>query len=316
MAKLWKLQSLALKTQTNTGSAATPIATDYLYAMDVSVKPTIEVLERDFSRASLDTPTHTTGKASYDVSFKVELKGSGSSFVDKPTQALLEACGFYASASTNDVTFFPISVPSSSAFRSPGRCMTVEFVRDGYKRQVKDVVGSPKITCEAGKLPILEFSGKGLYAAATDVTTPTSTGSNQTLPPVVESVSLTVDGQTFIPGKFEIDCGNTIQPIDDVNSTDGIHTFVITSRKPVGSFDPLATTVATYDFLTKVYNATPFAVTATVGSAQYNRVTISAPYCQYTDISDTSRNDLFAFQLPMALHGSGSFNNYVTIKFN
>lgn len=318
MAKLYKISTCAIKSENTQGSAATMIATDYLQVMDVQVKPVMEQLERDFTRNSFDTVPSVVGSSHYEVSFKTELKWTGSAaLVYQPLDALFKACGFTVSSSTTDHTYTPTSSPSSSAMNGPWKSATVEVVRDGYKRQIVGVVGSFKLNMEAGQIPMLEFTGKGKYAAATDVATmPLITGSNQILPPLVESVSLTVSGSTnLIPAKFEMDMGNNVVKIDDVGSVDGVYGFAITGRKPVGSFDPLATTVATNDFLAAVYNSTQFSVNATIGSTAGNRCQITAPAVQYTDIQDTARNDLFAFQLPLRFNGSGTYDNCVSFRF-
>ncbi len=314
----FKLQSLGVKSETTQGGGATLTASDYLWVSDINIKPVIEKLERDYARNTGDSLPHAIGKAHYEISFKTELKGSGvTGSKYNPLDALLQASGMTVSASANDITYTPTSQPSSSAFSGFGKSAYIEFVRDKYKRTISGLVGTYKIAVEAGKIPMLEFSGKGLFSAATDAAaTPGFTGSNQTIPATAVATTVTIDGTSPSLSKLEFDIANNVQERPDMTAQNGIAGFMITGRKAKGSIDPECTTVAGYDFLNKAYNGTQFAMSATIGSTAGNRVVISAPCVQMDDVTDQARNEVAVFQIPVSFNGTGSFDNCLSIKFN
>jgi len=317
MALLFKKLTVGCKSEAIQGTAVNMTPVDYIQVYDATVKPSLEILERDIARQSLDTLPSQVGKAFYDVSFKAELKNTGSAgLVYQPFDAIMKACGFTASVAAGvSVTYTPTSYPSSSTMNGPFQSMTVEVVRDGKRRVIDGVVGTFKLSLEANKIGMLDFSGKGMFALETDAVMPNMSASNGILPPTCESIGLTVSGSSnFIPSKFEIDMGQTVTEIASVNSVDGIYGFQITKRQPKGSFDPLTQTVAQFDALNKIYNSAQFSLSATIGSVAGNKVSISAPLCQLGDLQDVSRNDLYAWQLPLLIRGSGSLDNSIQIQ--
>ena len=239
-----------------------------------------------------------------EVSFKTELKTQSGSFYT-PLDACFNACALSSSISGGIVTYVPYSLPISANYLGAGESCTIVVVKDGLQHTVKGAVGTFKIMAEAGKIPEVDFSYKGLYTAVSDVTTP-SVSVNTTLPIRVASSSLTIQGYSPIASKIEIDCGNTITEIDDVNSVYGIYGYQITGRKPKGSFDPVATTVATHDFLGRMVAGTEAAGNITIGTGSGQTIVITTPAVQYTNADLNAKGDYLTFQIPINFNMSGS----------
>ena len=75
--------------------------------------------------------------------------------------------------------------------------------------------------------------------------------------------------------KIDIDLGNEIIKRDDISAAGGLKGFLITSRKPAGSFNPEKVTVATYGYTTDWLAQTERELSVVLGSASGNKLTIT-----------------------------------------
>lgn len=308
--KLTRKQTLGVKTETTQGSAVVPApASDYILILDAQVKVVTDQLERDYKRSNLDTLASVTGKRSAEVTFKTELKGSGSA-VYPPMDALLKACGMTGSFAANTASYTPISDAPTALMIGPADSCTLEIYKDGLKHIVAGAVGSFKVSAEAGKFAEIEFTMKGTYTAVTDATNPTPV-LNTYQPPIAQLAQLAIAGYTPVAGKIEVDAGNDVQMIDDVNSANGMYGYMITGRKPVGNFDPMAPSVATHDFFGRF-----LANTTGTGFFKLSNVSSSVEFTfnevQYSDVAYADKNGLMTFNVPLRYNGTG--NNWCVIK--
>ena len=307
--KLTRKQALGVRTESTQGVAVVPSTTsDYILILDADVKVVTEQLERDYKRSNLDTLPSVTGKRTAEVTFKTELKSSGSVFYP-PLQALLRACGLTGSLSAGTSSYTPTSDASPNML-GPGDSCTMEIYKDGLKHIVGGALGSFKITAEAGKFAEIEFAMKGTYTTVTDASNPTPY-LYTAQPPIAQLAQLSIQGYTPVDGKIEVDMGNDVQMLDDVNSANGVYGFMITGRKPVGSFDPMAPTVAVQDFFGALVGNTTGTGSFQL-SNQYGTVQLLFNSVQYTDVAYADKNGLMTFNVPLRYNGTG--NDSVIIK--
>ena len=235
MPLLSKKTFIGIKSESTQGTAVVPSAsTDYLLAMDVDIKPNIEILERDYSNTFLDRLAHSIGKKFSTVKFKTELKTTGvANFPETPFIAALQACGLINASGT----FSPTSTIQSGMY-GPAISATIYVYKDGFLHSMVGSIGTVKFTLEAGKIGFAEFEFSGSYVAVASGTNPVPVFGTAIVP-ICYSASLTLVGvATEIATKIEIDLGNTIAQRDDVNSANGVLGFMITGRSSKGSVDP------------------------------------------------------------------------------
>jgi hypothetical protein len=312
-----KLELVAIKTENVQNVTQSFAATDYMYVQDVAWKLNTEKLPRDYSRATLDTLPSLIGQVSLDISFKTEFKGSGTSgSYYLPLDACLQASGLVPSASTREITYLPSDtqlVISSSSFVTPyGKSATISINKAGYQIIGTGMLASPKMIIE-NKIPLLEFSFKGLFTQTTDTVLPTASISAQ-LPAKVQNCQLSMDGYTPIASKLEIDFGTAINQVNDISSNNGIYGFSLGTRKPKGSFDPLAIPKSSYDFVAKMLAGTNVTSSFVLGTVPGNRITVTCPYTQYEDVSVAAKGDNMAFQIPVTYNGTNA--NWISIVFS
>jgi hypothetical protein len=319
MPKLSKRQLVGIKTETTQGTAASLAATDYLWVQDASVDVKVDRLSRDVSRSYLDPIPDLIGKRSYDVKFSTELKWSPNALgatasVYAPLCASLLACGLSGVTATDgSVSFLPSSNPPSASYNGPGRSATIYVNKDGIAHTITGAIGSYKVSAEAGKIGMIEFTFQGGYYEPADATFPSSTP-NTTNPPIVESCRLLMHGFAPVASKLEADLGAKVVERPDVTSSNGLEGFLITGFEPKGSVDPEVETVATHNFYNRLINGTTGSLSAVIGNTVGNRITLTAAVVQYSDVKYGNRNDILTYSVPISF-GSYDGNNSLIIKF-
>jgi hypothetical protein len=295
---LTKRKLIGVKTESAQNVAATLTATDFIHAWDVEVAPAADIVEKEFVSGSLDRFAHSTGKKWYEISFKTEYKGSGSAGTPPPVGALIQACGFVETINAGvNVTYAPISTPPSG-FLGPAKSCTIKVYEDGILHTLAGCVGNRRLIGEAGKPVIAEWKFWGLYTAVTDAAFVSASPSAQQAA-ILQSATLQLQGYSATVGKIEIDLGNEVTLIEDINAANGVGGFAITRRNPSGSADPLAVTVATHDFFGKFIAGAEAQSSFKIGTAAGNTCTLTFPKTQYGRIQQGDKNGLLSFNTPL-----------------
>ena len=141
MALLTKKQVLLVKTEATEGSDASPSAS--LNAIrclrDPDFKENIEELERNINQISLGMQPSIAGTKFSEITFQVEVAGSGADGTAPRIGALLKACGMAETigddGSGNSSTIYdPVSVATSS--------VTLYLYKDGLLHKMLGARGS------------------------------------------------------------------------------------------------------------------------------------------------------------------------------
>ena len=307
MPLLSKKTFIGIKSETTQGVIEAPTSTDYLLAMDVDIKPNIEILERDYSNTFLERLAHKIGKKFSTVKFKTELKTTGvANTPETPLIAALQACGLINSSGT----FSPTST-IQSGMQGPAISATIYVYKDGFLHSMLGSIGTVKFTLEAGKIGFAEFEFTGSYVAVASGTNPAPNfGTN--VVPICYSAGLSLFGSTsHIAGKIEIDLGNTIAQRDDVNSSNGVKGFMITGRSSKGSVDPEVIDETNW---TKLVAGTSGSTSVTLGTSP-NQIVFTMAATQYTDVSYGDRSGILTHSANLAFNQSAG-NDCITVNFN
>lgn len=302
---LTRKTSILVKIETVYGTPATPTAAaNAILVNDVNLKIAGEVLERDFYKSSLSRMPFARGMKHAEISFTTELKGTGTRG-SLPAVGwegtLFRGCGMAETivASTR-VAYAPVSASMEG--------VTLQVYKDGLYHVLSGCRGTFAMNFEVGKYPTVKWDMKGLYSAVTDATVATTQAFSTVVPPTCLSAGLSlIDsaatfGSSAIVEKVEIAMNNDLAMRKSINSADGLFEWMITGRKPGGSFDPEAITQATYATWTKWAAATQHALNlGPIGSASGNIITVTAPALQYRDIDYADRNGILAYQIPFDL---------------
>jgi len=310
-----KQKILLAKEESTYGTDASPtVADNAIEARNIRFNYAGDILERNLEKESLSPDAPVLGKRFCDISFEVELKGSGSKGTAPAIGDLLEACGFAETVSAgSSVTYDPASTGHKSI-----TIYVYEVQTESGNWRLKKATGCRgtfNIRLEAGGIAVLEFKFQGLYTALSDVSDPGNASYESTLPPVVESANFTINSvNSLVVQSMNIDIANEISQRDDINSSGGIKGFVITGRKPNGTFNPEAVLSATYDWWTDWVNANRRALSVVVGSADGNKCTISAPKVSIDAINEGEKNGIITDEIPFRL-SIDSGDDEIELKF-
>lgn len=290
---LTKRRVVAGKIEAVEGTPETLTATEGgIIAIDAKWSPDIKMLTRNVALPTLSKLQDIPGLALAHISFKVEMMGRAAVFAADNLPLLspyLRACGFQetldvSTPGSEKVTYKPASsgIPS----------LTLGLYTDGVIKKLSGARGTVKFMAVNGEQLFAEFDFLGAYIAPTDgaILSPTYLS---LLPPVLQNAQFTVGAYSPVFKSIEIDMGNKLAPREDANSATGYKSFMLSDRDPRGKFDPEMVTVATHDWYGRWKAGTTGALSlGAIGSAQYNRVKVTAPKLAYAKVQEGDREGL------------------------
>lgn len=288
---------LLAKEEGTYGTDPTPVAASNAFEVisDLSINPAGNLNERAPFSNSLSPAQPLLGQRWYEISFVVELRGSGSEgTAPQAIGDLLESCGMAETVVGGaSVTYDP----ASSSIKS----CTIYAYLDGLQHQFHGCRGNVRLLLNTGETAKLEFTMMGKYEAPTDVAIASPTY-DSTVPPVVLDSSFTFDSDaTLLAQNLELDLGSVVSTRPDFNETTGIEGFAITAREGGGSFNPEAELIAGYDFWTIWTASTQKALSVVVGATAGNICTITCPKVVLEGLGYGDREGVRIFDIPFKL---------------
>ena len=251
-------------------------------------------IDRPILSNTLSKPKILHGGHYSEITFSMEIKGSGSAGVAADWGPLVEACGYDSTivGGTSD-TYLPLSTSITS--------VTFYIYRDGLIHEINGARGDVQLVMSAGGAPIFNFTFRGLTTTSLidgAIVTPTV---DATVPDPVKAATFTVGGYAAAIFNLTMGLNNTFEMIDSVNGVHGYGSCEITDRNPGGSFDPEQVLVATNDYWSFWEDATSKALSIVHGSGAGQVVTITAPVMVAREIGEGDRGGLMTFEIPFSL---------------
>ncbi len=306
-ALLSRRVQIARKIEAVEGVAEALVAVD---VKDILVgEPTIDFdfsqFNRDAAQAPLSKRPSCTGTKLATISYKVEVRGSGSAAGAKtpPFGEILRSAGLGETVNgTTDTTYVPISVQSDIPSQ------TMAFFNDGIRYLIRGARATIKLVHTLGEPIMLEIEFKGVYVDTIDAALLSPVSLDDLIPAKFLDANLAVDDGSgaFTPifGKLDIDFGNTLTPREDANDPSGYLSIIITKRDMVGEFDPELALIATHDYMGNLEDDTLITFTETIGDTAGNIMDITAPAIQYRDLSQNDKDGLAAQTIALQFNQS------------
>lgn len=173
---------------------------------------------------------------------------------------------------------------------------------DGLLVKLLDAQNNWSMTFPAGQVATLQNQIQGTFTIPTDVVLPTTANFQAQIPPICESMALTID--SFAVGTiqtFSIQSNLQISPRPDLNSADGIKGYQINGRSFSGSITMEQELAATFPFFTRADAATEMTLTANLGTTP-QRIQFSAPKIQFGNVSSTDIGGNRGLTIPFFLN--------------
>ena len=284
MALLLRKRLIVIETESSYGTDASPDGADAVLVRDLTITPqSSDVVSRDLIRPYLGASQQLLANTRVECTFSVEMAGSGTAGTAPAYGKALKACGLAETvAAGTSVTYDPVS----SSFSS----VTIHYMIDGVRHQMRGCRGSVGITANVGEIPTLDFSFTGVYIAPDDSAILTPTYANQDDPVIFKNDNVTGFQLLSYAGalqSFSFDLGNSTVYRELVGGTKEV---LITDRAATGSVSIEAVTMATKDYFASAVDDD-----AALGNLVFTHGTTAGNKVQFTsskvDIGDVAYGD-------------------------
>lgn len=300
MAKLIKRELILAKIESSYGVDAAPDASDAVLVENIGWSfAGARMIERAPVKPSLGMMQGIFAGTLMEVTFDVEIKGSGSSGVAPEVGPLLRACGMAETIDAgNSVEYAPASENHES--------VTIYYYEDGSLYKLTGCRGNVSMNLETGAAGKFSFTLTGHVSGPTDDTMPTVSYDATTPPPVINA-SFSVGGYPAVINALSLDLGNSIATPPSMSAEDGYSEIIISDRDVTGSFDPEATTVAAKGWIGEWKNGSAQTITTgPIGTATGNQYALEIQSAWYKEISPGDRDGLRTYEIGFGAAGDDS----------
>ena len=303
MPLLTRKRVILIEAESSYGTDPTPTATDVVLVRDLSITPqSSDVVNRDVVRPFLGASEQLLANTSVEVSFSVELAGSGTVATPPRYGAALKACGLSETvASGTSVTYAPVS----SSFSS----ITIHYNTDGVRHKVTGARGTVVLNASVGEIPSLDFTFTGIYNAPDDSALPTVTYGNQATPLVFKNGNTTSFQLLSFSAalmSLSMDLGNSTVYRELVGGTKEV---IITDRAASGSVSIEAVALSSKDYFAAALTDSSLGnLTITHGTVAGNIVAFSSTKVDIGDVAYGEADGIQMLEIPYTLVPSASGN--------
>jgi len=292
-------------------SAGVPLAPDYdMFMLSCGLQKT------DVQRLALDAPVGTFVEGE-SVTGGTSAATGVFHLMDDGVAVLRNVAGDFVSgevltgatsAATANTTAAPVQGieyrPVTSKIAEQ-KSSLIYLYNDHILYLVKGWRGTFDITAEAGGVPMLNFSGMGLWTTPTDVLNLPDVDPADIIPPRFERVRAKLGAYDPIFKSFKFAQASQTQQRDDCNSAEGVAEQYLGGREPVVSFDPEMDSLTNYNPFALWESAGKLPLGLTVGQDAGNRWRFQAPNLQHSKLSKGERGMIRVHQIDGTCTGSG-----------
>jgi hypothetical protein len=295
---LSKVRAVAAKVETTVGTAVTLSSGDLIQGcFNPICNPDAEFIGRE-NEAGI------VGNSSGTITFRTELYGNGSGGVPAWASTLFPAAGLVNASGT-----------FSCKLESPGanvKTLTVGVFHRGGLKTIYGAVGNVVFTWGGGGPITLDWTFRGVWGGVADTTMPDT--SVPSAPMRAKGVSVTLGSFSPCFSQMTLDLGNEMAARECIGNTAGIHSWIISNRKPVGTLDPESKLVATEPTYANWRDSVEREMTVTCSNAT-DEIVFTAPRFQLVNAQEGDRNGIMVDTLNYQLNRTGTTNNDLTIAF-
>jgi hypothetical protein len=310
MPLLSRKRLILAKTEATYGTDPTPTgSSNAILVRNLEVTPLqADVVSRDLIRPYLGNSDQLLANTRVEVTFEVELAGSGTAGTAPAYGPVLKACGLSETVvATTSVTYAPVSASFSSC--------TIYFHNDGIRHKLTGCRGSFSLNTEVGQIPVIAFTMTGIYNAPTDETLPSPTYSNQVAPLIFKNgntSNFSIFSYSGCLQSLNFDVANEVIYRELVGCNKEV---LITNRAPSGTAVIEAPSIATKDFFTIANGSTTGSITFQHGATAGNIVTFTTAQSDIGSPTYSDQDGIQMLNLPYLAIPTSSGNDELSLAF-
>lgn len=308
MALLTRKRVILIESESTYGTDPAMAASTVVLVRDLNITPqSSDVVSRDVVRPFLGAFQQLLANTNVEVSFSVELAGSGTAGTAPRYGDALKACGFSETiASNTSVTYAPVSTSFSS--------VSIHYNTDGVRHIVTGCRGTFVINASVGEIPTIDFTFTGIYNAPTDTALPTVTYGNQATPLIFKNGNTTgfqLLSHSAALSSISMDIGNELIYRELVGGT---KETLLVNRNISGSVTIEAMALGTKDYFAAAVAETTGNLTFLHGTAAGNKVQVTSTKADIGDIAYAEEDGIQMLEIPYTLVPSAA-NDEVSIVY-
>lgn len=300
---LAKIESIYGNDPTPTGSA------DAILVRNLEIQPLVaETVNRDLVRPYMGQADQLLAQVRVEVSFEVELAGSGTAGTAPAYGPVLRSCGLSETVvGATSVTY----APESSGFES----VTIHYHEDGIRHKVTGCRGTFELNGEVGQIPVIAFTMTGIYNAPTDETLPTPTYANQADPLIFKQGNTTSFDMFSYSGcmqSYNFTMANEVIYRELVGCTKEV---LITNRAPSGTVVIEAPTIAAKDFFTVATGTSTGSIDFQHGQTAGNIVTVTTAQSDLGNLTYSDQDGIQMLNVPFIAVPTSAGNDELSLAY-
>lgn len=309
MALLSRKRLILAKTESPYGSDATPGGGDAVLVRNLDITPISgDLVSRDLIRPYMGNSDQLIANTRVEISFEVELAGSGTAGTAPRYGPVLKACGLSETVvASTSVTYAPVSASFSSC--------SIYFNADGLLHKLTGCRGTFTMNCQLGQIPVIQFQMTGIYNAPTDTAAPAVTYANQATPLVFREGNTSAFQLFSYAGclmSVDFNMANEVAYRELIGCTKEV---LITDRKPAGTAVIEAPTIAAKDYFAAALATTTGNLTFLHGTTAGNRVTFTASQVDIANPTYSESDGVLMLNVPYVALPTTAGNNEMSLAF-
>jgi hypothetical protein len=301
---------ILIKDETTYGTDSSPAGANAVLVTNLDITPMqSDVVSRNLLRSYLGASEQLLANTRVQVTFSVEMAGSGTAGTAPRYAPALKSCGMSETTVTTTITYAPISTAFTAS--------TIYYNIDGVLHKVTGCRGTFEISCQVGQIPTINFTMTGIFNGPTDTALVAASYGAQATPVVFKASSVT--GFQFFSlanlclQSFSFNMNNTIVYRELVNCNKEV---IITDRAASGSVLIEAPTMATKNFFTEALTDGNLGnLTFTVGTVAGNKVQFNSTRVDITDPTYQDQDGIHMLNIPATFVPSTTAGDEMTLVY-
>jgi hypothetical protein len=310
MPLLSRKRLILAKTESSYGTDSVPTGSaNAILVRNLEITPLqAETVSRDLIRPYLGISDQLLAQTRVEVTFEVELAGSGTAGTAPAYGPVLKACGLSETiVATTSVTYAPVSSTFSS--------VSIYFHNDGIRHRVTGCRGTFSLNAEVGQIPTISFTMTGIYNAPTDETLPAPTYADQVAPLIFKNgntSSFSIFSYSGCLQSLSFELSNSIVYRELVGCTKEV---LITDRAPTGNVVIEAPTITAKDFFTIANGSSTGSISFLHGTTAGNRVTFTTAQSDISSPTYSDQDGIQMLNLPYVAIPTSSGNDELSLAY-